>query len=61
MNGCANWQHENPLQCPKGHTMVWLGSAFWLCPKGKCHQIYVQMKPSQPLNTGGSQEPEVPK
>ena len=36
------WQHETPLKCPKGHTMIWLGSAFWICGKGKCNTIYVQ-------------------
>jgi hypothetical protein len=36
------WQHDEPLKCPKDHTMMWLGSAFWLCGKGKCNTIYVQ-------------------
>ena len=27
------WQHETPLNCPKGHMMYWLGGAFWICAK----------------------------
>lgn len=38
------WQHNEPLKCPKGHVMVWLGSAFWICGKGKCQTIYVQSR-----------------
>jgi hypothetical protein len=34
------WQHERPLSCPKGHTMIWLGSVFWMCET--CHEIYVE-------------------
>jgi hypothetical protein len=34
------WQHTSPLNCPKGHPMLWLGSAYWVCEK--CHVIYVQ-------------------
>ncbi len=34
------WQHESPIECPHGHIMVWLGSAYWIC--GKCEQVYVQ-------------------
>ena len=36
------WQHNEPIKCPKGHAMIWLGSAFWICGKGKCNTIYVQ-------------------
>jgi hypothetical protein len=36
------WQYNKPLNCPKGHEMLWLGSAFWICGKGKCNRIYVQ-------------------
>lgn len=36
------WQHNKPLRCPKGHIMTWLGSAFWICGKGKCNTIFVQ-------------------
>lgn len=36
------WQHDNPLRCPKGHKMIWLGSAFWICGTGKCNTIFVQ-------------------
>lgn len=35
------WQHNSPLKCPQGHEMVWLGSRFWICGKGKCNTIYV--------------------
>lgn len=35
-------QHNKPLRCPKGHVMLWLGSAFWICGKGKCNTIFVQ-------------------
>lgn len=45
------WQHETPLNCPKGHPMLWLGGAFWKCPKGKCDEIYVQQaEHCEPLN-----------
>lgn len=36
------WQHADPLLCPKRHKMIWLGSAFWICGKGKCNTIFVQ-------------------
>lgn len=35
------WQHNDPLPCPKGHPMGWLGSVYWICEP--CHVIYVQM------------------
>lgn len=38
------WQHENPLKCPRGHRMYWLGSVFWICGKGGCRQVYVQVR-----------------
>lgn len=24
-------QHRDPLRCPKGHRMGWLGSRWWMC------------------------------
>ncbi len=45
------WQHREPLKCPKGHTMTWLGSAFWVCGKGKCNTIYVQETPKEILQS----------
>lgn len=36
------WQHDDPLRCPKAHGMIWLGSVFWICGKGKCNTIFVQ-------------------
>lgn len=36
------WQHNTPLKCPHGHTMIWLGSRYWICGKGFCNTIYVQ-------------------
>jgi uncharacterized protein with PIN domain len=35
------WQHEHPINCPEGHLMIWLGSAFWGCPE--CNKVYVQI------------------
>lgn len=40
------WQHNDPLKCPKGHKMIWLGSAFWICGKGRCNTIFVQEAPN---------------
>lgn len=37
----AFWQHEKPIDCPKKHQMIWLGSVFWNC--GRCKTIYVQV------------------
>lgn len=57
------WQHTAPLTCPKGHTMGWLGSVYWLCTKcpqqgadGTIHRgrrgvIWVQT-PLRPGETG---------
>jgi hypothetical protein len=39
------WQHNDPLKCPKGHKMGWLGSFYWICGKGKCNTIYVEEPP----------------
>ncbi len=25
------WQHDEPLKCTEGHSMIWLGSAYWIC------------------------------
>jgi len=36
------WQHNNPIDCPKGHQMIWSGSVYWLCCE--CHQVYVQVR-----------------
>jgi hypothetical protein len=36
------WQHREPLQCPRRHVMIWLGSLFWIC--STCHTIYVQQQ-----------------
>lgn len=38
------WQHENPIKCPKGTIMYWLGSVYWICGKKCCNQIYIQIK-----------------
>lgn len=35
------WQHNEPIACPKKHTMGWLGSVFWIC--SRCKTIYVQV------------------
>jgi len=35
------WQHNEPIDCPEGHVMVWLGLTFWMCEA--CHRIYVQV------------------
>lgn len=40
--GSLYWQHADPLLCPKRHKMIWLGSVFWICGKGKCNTIYVE-------------------
>lgn len=40
------WQHREPLKCPKGHVMTWLGTAYWICGRGKCGTIYVALKPA---------------
>lgn len=42
------WQHNEPLDCPKGHPMIWLGSAFRVCEK--CHQVYVQQVPREEIH-----------
>lgn len=39
------WEHNDPLRCPKGHKMLWLGGVFWICGKGKCKTIYVEEPP----------------
>jgi hypothetical protein len=36
------WQHNDPIECPKKHKMIWLGSVFWICEK--CHIIYGQVQ-----------------
>ena len=36
-----HWQHEDPIKCPDGHQMLWLGAAFWICEK--CREVYVQI------------------
>lgn len=36
------WQHNKALRCPKHHVMIWLGSVYWICGKGKCNTIFVQ-------------------
>lgn len=40
------WQHETPLRCPRGHTMGWLGSMYWLCSTCRPKVIYVQQDPT---------------
>lgn len=35
------WQHETPIKCPKRHSMLWLGSVYWIC--SKCRVVYVQI------------------
>lgn len=35
-----HWQHATPLDCPRGHAMLWLGSRFWMCPP--CGAVYVE-------------------
>lgn len=44
------WQHTKPLRCPKRHKMIWLGSVFWICGRGKCNTIYVQTGPKVKKN-----------
>ena len=36
-----HWQHNDPLRCPKGHEMGWLGLTYLVC--GKCKQIFSQV------------------
>jgi len=43
MSTSPYWQHQSPLSCPKGHEMIWLGSRYWICPKGKCNRIYAEL------------------
>lgn len=43
MRASPYWQHVDPLKCPKGHPMVWLGSVYWICaecPK-KSNRLWV--------------------
>lgn len=34
--------------------MTWLGSAYWVCGRGKCNVIYVQV-PNGSVSTDGKQ------
>lgn len=43
------WQHENPIECPEGHKMIWLGLIYWICPTCKKKTIWVEkMKENEP-------------
>ena len=37
------WQHNDPIECPKGHKMLWLGLLFWIRPTCKKKTIWVQV------------------
>jgi hypothetical protein len=39
------WQHNQPLSCPKGHLMLWLGSVYWICPTcpKRSNRLWVQV------------------
>ncbi len=48
------WQHERPLDCPRGHQMIWLGGRVWICGRGACNKIYVeQQKPRYRFDGAG--------
>lgn len=49
------WQHNDPLKCPKGHKMIWLGSAFWICGKGKCNTIFVREVKQDEVKRSGTE------
>ncbi len=36
------WQHNQPIKCPTGHEMLWLGGPWWIC--SSCRVIYAEVK-----------------
>ncbi len=55
------WQHNEPLKCPYGHPMEWLGSAYWICsycPKNS-NRLWVATDDGRDHTSAGS--PMVPR
>lgn len=52
------WQHDEPLPCPHGHEMIWLGGPYWICSKcrGGKGEIFVQTAPRKTSTAAKEQQ-----